>query len=309
MNSFIDLFCGIGGFRVALQKKGLKCVFSSDVDKYVQDAYEENFGDRPEGDITKISATKIPKHDILCAGFPCQSFSISGDMQGLKDNRGRLFYEIVRIAEHHKPKILLLENVKNILTVGNDKSVIKTIKKELDRIGYHLHISILNSSLYGIPQKRERVYFIGLRKSKFKASYFPPAHTNEQIYLKDILENDIDKSFFITRDDIDIKTRVSENKLKPIRVGTVNKGGQGERIYSINGHSITLSAYGGGVGARTGLYLVDDGVRKLTKNECKKLMSFDATHYVSDGIQGYQQIGNAVMPAMIEQVYDSITLQ
>jgi DNA (cytosine-5)-methyltransferase 1 len=137
MYKFIDLFCGIGGFRLALEKRGLECVFSSDIDGYAQEAYKKNFGEIP--------ANKIPKHDILCAGFPCQPFSISGKMGGVKDPRGRLFYEIHRIVKYHKPSILLLENVKNILTIANG-NVIKKIEKRLNEIGYNLYKHILNAS-------------------------------------------------------------------------------------------------------------------------------------------------------------------
>lgn len=119
MYKFIDLFCGIGGFRIALEEKGMECVFSSDIDKDVQETYKRNFGEKPMGDISEISERKIPKHDILCAGFPCQPFSISGKQNGLHDINGKLFYEIIRIAQYHKPLILLLENVKNIMNNKN----------------------------------------------------------------------------------------------------------------------------------------------------------------------------------------------
>ena len=308
MCKFIDLFSGFGGFRIALEKKGMECVFSSDIDDKVQEVYKKNFGEKPVGDITEVSERKIPKHDILCAGFPCQSFSISGGMGGLNDRRGKLFYEIVRIAQYHQPHILLLENVKNILTVDDGK-VIQTIETKLDEIGYRLYKHILNSSHFGIPQSRERVYFVGLRKdvrSKSKLTYKPPPPTDKKIYLEDILEKDVDKALFIDRDDMVIDFEDKKHELRPIRIGHVNKGGQGERIYSAKGHAITLSAYGGGVGARTGLYLVEESVRRLSIVECKTLMGFPRTHYVSEGLQGYQQLGNAVIPAMVSHVYDSI---
>ncbi|MCB0724024.1 MAG: DNA cytosine methyltransferase [Ignavibacteriae bacterium] len=305
MKTFVDLFCGIGGFRVALESKGLKCVFSSDIDEKAQDAYEQNFSEKPEGDITSIHEREIPTHDILCAGFPCQSFSISGDRKGLDDNRGRLFYEIVRIAQYHNPQILILENVKNILTVDNG-NVIKIIRKKLDQIGYKLHVNILNSSHFGVPQRRERVYFVGLRRD-ILATYNAPKELNEKIYLENLLEPDVDEKMYIKRKDIHINKKDHDYSLKPIRIGIVNKGGQGERIYSAKGHSVTLSAYGGGVGARTGLYYVRDRVRKLTQNECKKLMGFSESHYVTEGTQGYQQLGNAVIPTMIQKVYESIS--
>jgi DNA (cytosine-5)-methyltransferase 1 len=310
MYKFIDLFSGLGGFRIALERKGMECVFASDIDEKVNLAYKMNFGDMPAGDITEISEKKIPKHDILCAGFPCQSFSISGEMKGLNDRRGRLFYEIVRIAQYHQPYVLLLENVKNILTVDKGQ-VIKTIDAKLDEIGYRLYRHVLNSSYFGIPQSRERVYFVGLRKdtgTDSRFSYSPPKETRKEIYLEDVLDGSVDESLFINRDDITIERENGEHALKPIRLGIVNKGGQGERIYSIKGHATTLSAYGGGIGARTGLYLVGQRVRKLSINECKKIMGFPITFYVSEGIRGYQQLGNAVIPAMIGYVYDSIKL-
>jgi DNA (cytosine-5)-methyltransferase 1 len=314
MKNFIDLFCGIGGFRLALEKFGIESVFSSDIDPYVREVYKQNFGEEPSGDITKIAARKIPKHDILCAGFPCQSFSISGKQGGVLDPRGRLFYDILRIAKYHQPYILILENVKNILSV-NKGSVIKIIEHELDKIGYDLYKHILNASNFGIPQSRERVYFVALRKDmknsdKSTLHYIPPKENCKRIFLENILEKEVDQGFIINRNDIRITKKESDldYKLQPIRVGILNKGGQGERIYSPKGHAITQSAYGGGVGARTGLYNTHQGVRKLTINECKKVMGFPIMHKVSPGVQGYKQLGNAVIPAMVTYIYNSIKI-
>ena len=306
MLKFIDLFCGIGGFRLALEKRGLECVFSSDIDTYAQEAYKQNFGEKPSGDITKILAKNIPEHDILCGGFPCQAFSVSGKMAGTTDSRGKLFYEIIRIAKYHKPKIMLLENVKNILTI-NRGNVIKTIEEEFENIGYTLHKHLLNASFFGVPQARERVYFVALKKGE-NINYEPPKETCERIFLKDIMEKSVDKDFLIDRDDIYMQKDESEieNKLEPIRIGIVNKGGQGERIYSIKGHAITQSAYGGGVGARTGLYKTSQGIRRLTINECKLVMGFPKKHFASPGLQGYKQLGNAVIPDMVGYVFDNI---
>jgi DNA (cytosine-5)-methyltransferase 1 len=302
---FIDLFCGIGGFRVALEERGFQCVFSSDIDLRARKAYEKNFGEAPSGDITKIHESEIPEHDILCAGFPCQSFSISGKMGGVSDPRGQLFYEIKRIAEYRKPSVLLLENVKNILSIDGG-NVVKTIKAELDEIGYDLHFDILNASLFGVPQARERVYFVALRKDA-KLSYEPPAPTLKRVFLKDVLEKNIDKDFsIIDPQKISWTKSEAEEALKLVRIGTVNKGGQGERIYSVNGHAATISAYGGGIGAKTGLYDAPQGVRRLTILECKRVMGFPENHFVSDGFHGYRQLGNAVIPVMIGYVWDGV---
>jgi DNA (cytosine-5)-methyltransferase 1 len=280
----------------------------------VQEIYKQNFGEKPRGDITEIPSKEIPKHDILCAGFPCQPFSISGKHGGVSDPRGRLFYEILRIADHHKTPILILENVKNILSIDGGK-VILTMEKKLDKSGYFLYKHVLNSSFFGIPQARERVYFVALRKNIKKTGkqsfcYSQPNESRKEIFLEDILEKEVDDSFILNRDDIEICKKENEidYKLKPIRVGIVNKGGQGERIYSPKGHAITQSAYGGGVGARTGLYNTRQGIRRLTINECKRVMGFPVKHKVSHGLQGYQQLGNAVVPDMIGHVYDSISV-
>lgn len=312
MYKFIDLFCGIGGFRLALEKRGLECVFSSDIDINAQKAYKKNFGDVPKGDITEIPSNMIPKHDILCAGFPCQSFSISGKQRGILDPRGQLFFEIERIASYHKPYLLLLENVKNLAVISNGKAL-KIIRESLNNIGYDMYNYLLNASHFGIPQSRERIYFVGIRKdikdsSKPMLKTIAPKKTYKSVFLENILEKRVDNDFLIKRDDIRITKSENdiEYRLEPIRVGIVNKGGQGERIYSPKGHAITQSAFGGGVGAKTGLYNTPQGVRKLTINECKQVMGFPIKHYVSEGIQGYRQLGNAVIPDMIGIVYDNI---
>ncbi len=246
MNRFIDLFSGIGGFHVALKKHGMECVFSSDIDKAACDSYAANFGERPSGDISQIHAEVIPPHDIICAGFPCQSFSISGKRYGLNDDRGRLFFEVVRIAKYHKPLLLLLENVKQILTIDNG-TVIQKIHQTLDNAGYHLEHVALNSGDFGVPQKRERVYFVAIRKdAPFRFVRPNPNPNHHHKYLKDVLVSDKKcEGMYLDRPDIIINKPIpSTPSLKPMQIGYLNKGGQGERIYSINGHAITLSANG-----------------------------------------------------------------
>lgn len=306
MNTFIDLFAGIGGFRVALEKQGLECVFSSEKDEVAARVYHRNFEEKPQGDIQQISEKNVPKHDILCAGFPCQSFSISGNHTGFKDDRGQLFYDIVRIAGYHNPPLLLLENVKNILRVHNG-AVIKDIRNALEEIGYTVYISLLNASHYGIPQSRSRVYFTCLKKGT-GLSFEEPKPTHEQVFLRDLLDEEVERHLIIQRDDIFIeKEDEPEPKNAPIRIGRVNKGRQGERIYHPNGHSITLSADGGGIGAKTGLYLIDNYVRKLSLTEGKKVMGFPDDHHVTESRFGYKQLGNAVIPKMVSLIYNGVS--
>ncbi len=306
MKKFIDLFAGIGGFHVALKDKGLQCVFASEIDKAASKAYEFNFKHKPVGDICEIDNESIPSHDILCAGFPCQPFSISGKRGGLNDDRGRLFYEIVRIAKFHKPSVLLLENVKTILTIDGG-NVQREIYKKLNDIGYRVKHIVLNASEFGIPQSRQRAYFVAVNKNS--PLYFEPPKPNYiKRFLSDIMiSNDKCQELIVERNDIVIEKSLKQNKrLKPIRIGYLNKGGQGERIYSTQGHAITLSANGGGVGNRTGLYYVDGKVRRLHIDEAKQVMGFGKKHQVGSGLSGYRQLGNAVIPEMIGHVFDGV---
>jgi len=181
--TFVDLFCGMGGFHVALSNLGGKCVFASDIDKKCQDVYERNFGMRPHGDITKVNVNNIPPHDILCAGFPCQPFSNAGHREAMADTRGTLFREIERIVEHHQPKILLLENVKHIKTIQKG-IVFSTILKTFEKLGYVMKTIVMSPHQFGIPQTRERVYFMGM-KQEFDVPNPPIKQKHEIICYED----------------------------------------------------------------------------------------------------------------------------
>jgi DNA (cytosine-5)-methyltransferase 1 len=144
---YIDLFCGIGGFRHALDSITTRCVFSSDIDPDARFSYVRNWGEEPAGDITQIEVQAIPEHDVLCGGFPCQPFSISGNQGGFEDARGTLLHEILRIARYHQPRVLFLENVKNFLGHAEGKTLATTLSL-LNRAGYEVHYSLLNASHY-----------------------------------------------------------------------------------------------------------------------------------------------------------------
>ena len=311
---FIDLFAGIGGFRLAMERYGAKCVFSSEWDKEAASVYEKNFREKPFGDITKIKEKDIPKHDILCAGFPCQPFSISGKQNGFDDTRGTLFFDIARIANFHKPKVLILENVKNF-TTHNAGKTLKTVLEVLDNLDYDVYHKVLNASLYGVPQKRERIFILGFKRElKIKTFYFPKGQ-NASTTLRDILIKNVGKRLFIKRNDFVFKkdNDLFELKIpgikagKPIRIGICNKGGQGERIYSIDGHAITLSAYGGGAGAKTGLYQVGNQVRKLAPRECARAMGFPDEFKIHEKYnQAYKQFGNSVVVNVIDSILQKL---
>lgn len=307
--TFIDLFAGIGGFHYALSSLGAECVFASEWDKAAQKVYSENFGIVPAGDITKIDESSIPSHDILCAGFPCQAFSISGNQKGFDDVRGTLFFDIVRIASYHKPKVLFLENVKNLLKHDGGKTF-KVIQSKLENLGYRVFYKVMNSSNFGLPQHRERIYIVAFRGDISKAEHFKFPTGNLFSKLSDILEKQCDAKV-IERDDIVIEKDFACTKTlfgeiipnKPVQIGKVNKGGQGERIYHPLGHAITLSAYGGGVGSKTGLYLIDGKVRKLSPRECARVQGFPESFKMDvNKNQAYKQFGNSVSINVLQEV-------
>jgi DNA (cytosine-5)-methyltransferase 1 len=301
--NFIDLFSGIGGFHLALGSFGTECVFASELDKYAAESYQINFNIKPNGDITKIDEREIPVHDILCAGFPCQSFSISGKQKGFEDVRGTLFFDIVRIVNFHKPKVLILENVKN-LTKHNGGQTLKTIIEVLGDLEYSVFIKVLNSSNFGLPQNRERVFIIAFSNKLNSESFNFPNPTNESICLSQILEDNPQNAKIIIRDDIEIYKEydgIIQNK--PIQIGRVSKGRQGERIYNIRGHAITLSAHGGGVGSKTGLYFINDKIRKLSPRECARVQGFPDNYIINcSDTQAYKQFGNSVSVNVLQHI-------
>jgi DNA (cytosine-5)-methyltransferase 1 len=309
--TFIDLFAGIGGFHFALSQYGAKCVYASDWDKYAQKTYELNFGIKPDGDITKIDPSNIPEFDILCGGFPCQPFSISGKQLGFNDTRGTLFFDIARIISHHSPKILFLENVAN-LKKHEDGETIKRILEVLESLGYDVYSQVLNASHYGVPQSRKRLYIVGFRKDLGIENFLFPEATNKDIVLSDILDSAKEsKKYILTLPNAVIN---NSNKvprtLAPVRIGTIGKGSQGDRIYSPNGHAITLSANGGGNAAKTGAYLVGKVIRKLSPNECRKVQGFPDTFKIPANIsdsQLWKQFGNSVSVPVLEAITGSIT--
>ncbi len=309
--SFIDLFAGIGGFHLALNSIGANCIFASEWDRFAASTYLNNFDLKPFGDITKIKEDVIPSHEILCAGFPCQAFSISGKQKGFDDVRGTLFFDIARIANFHKPKVLFLENVKNLVKHDEGKTF-QIIQKTLDELGYTYFYEVLNSGQFGLPQNRERIYIVAFRKDLNITEFIFPKPNQKAVSLEMFLEDNPSNAKVINRHDIEIyKNFTLENSIfdevilpnKPIQIGKVNKGGQGERIYHPIGHAITLSAHGGGVGSKTGLYLVDGKIRKLSPRECARIQGFPDDFILNESdSQTYKQFGNSVSVNVLQQI-------
>lgn len=208
---FIDLFAGIGGIRIGFESAGGLCVFSSEFDEDACKTYEANFGEHPQGDITKIDTADIPDFDILLGGFPCQAFSIIGKKKGFADEaRGTLFFEIERILKGKKPSAFMLENVRN-LTAHDHGRTFKVIVSHLEALGYHVHCKVLNALDFGVPQKRERIIIIGfLEDVPFE---FPaPAPEKERLSLGDVLERDVDRKYYVR--DVIRKARIERLKDK-----------------------------------------------------------------------------------------------
>ncbi len=325
--TFIDLFAGIGGMRIAFDRAGGKCVFTSEWNKSCQQVYEEQFGDKPHGDITQIAAEEIPEHDVLVAGFPCQPFSIAGVSKknalqmphGFHCNtQGTLFFDIVRIVAHHRPKAFLLENVKNLKSHdgGNTFNVIyKTLTEEL---GYNVQAKIINAKSF-VPQHRERIFIVGFRdknRFNFESIRIPPAFNGPK--LRTILHpqdgSEKTEDPYTTGN----KGKVSERYTLSDKLWTylqnyaekhrAKGNGFGFGLVGPDDVTRTLSARYYKDGSEI---LVDQGSRRnprrLTPRECARLMGFDAPDQscfkiaVSD-TQAYRQFGNAVVVPVVEAV-------
>ena len=303
--TFIDLFAGLGGFRIALESLGAKCVYSNEWDKDAQEVYSNNFLDTPEGDITKVDENSIPEHDILCAGFPCQAFSISGKQRGFEDSRGTLFFDVARIVKTKKPKVVFMENVKNFATHDGGKTL-EVVRNTMENLGYDFNQRVLNAVDFGIPQKRERIYMVCFRKDLNINKFSYPKPFTLKKHVEDFLLKDetLLKNLYVDRNDIHyLNKNDATYSNKSVRLGIVNKGGQGERIYSTKGIAITLSANGGGVFAKTGGYLINGKPRKLHPRECARIMGFPDSYKLSKKIsQAYKQLGNSVVIDVLQLI-------
>ena len=283
---YIDLFCGIGGFRFAATqafekfKVPARCVFSSEIDAHARRAYEANFGEVPSGDITKIEARDVPDHDILFAGFPCQPFSIIGHGRGFEDTRGTLFFDIARILEAKRPKAFVLENVKRL--VGhNHGETLRKILSVLRGMGYSVEYRVLNALDHGLPQKRERVFFVGFyRPMKYQWPEKLPTYAP----LASILEKKVDKKYFASEAIRAKRLAAHEPETTP-SIWHENKAGH-------------ISSYPYSCALRAGAsynYLLVDGERRLTPREMLRLQGFPDTFQIAvSESQTRKQAGNAV---------------
>ena len=308
--TFIDLFAGIGGMRIAFQKLNGQCVFSSEWDEQAKTTYRTNFGEVPYGDITKINEDEIPKHNVLVAGFPCQAFSIAGFKSGFEDTRGTLFFDVARIIKSRKPDAFLLENVKGL--VGHDKGrtlevILRTLREDL---GYFVpEPRVMNARDFGVPQHRERIFIVGFKsKAAFNRFSYPKPLKVRKV-IADIKEKDV----------VPVKYYLSTQYLSTLRAHRKRHSdkGNGFGYEVLSDDAIANAIVVGGMGRERNL-LIDDrlndfvpttnikgpvnreGIRKMTPREWARLQGFpDKFEIPVSDAQAYKQFGNSVaIPAV-----------
>ena len=321
----LSLFSGIGGFDLAFRNQGHQIIGACEIDRYARQIYGKHFpGIKIYEDATKIKPDELPDFDCIAAGFPCQTFSTAGKRLGFEESRGTLFFEIARIARQKRPRLLLLENVKGLLSHDNGKTF-AVILSTLDELGYDAQWQVLNSK-YFVPQNRERIFIVGHLRDTPRPKIFPFRETIEEYNgsrqqtqekgkrVPDKIVGAIDANYHKGGG---TRTMISKSKLKTIHPSN----SESYRIYSSDGISKTLASVPGGMGGKTGLYTgasqgIFDGVdqvRRLTPGECEKLQGFpiDYTKYgkdneiISDN-QRYRCLGNAVTVPVIEFIVERL---
>ncbi|MCH5258855.1 MAG: DNA (cytosine-5-)-methyltransferase [Lachnospiraceae bacterium] len=304
--TFIDLFAGIGGMRIAFERAGGHCVYSNEWNKYSQQTYFANFGEQPEGDITQVVASSIPDHDILVAGFPCQPFSIAGVSKknslgratGFEDKtQGTLFFDVCRILKEKKPKAFLLENVKNLCSHDKGRTF-KIILESLDELNYNVFYSILDGQNF-VPQHRERILIVGFDKERYGSEFdfgFELTPKLPKPKMRDILDDDVDSKYTLS------------DKLWAYLQGYAAKhraagNGFGYGIAPLDGVSRTISARYYKDGSEILIEQEGKNPRRLTPRECARLQGFpDSFKIPVSDTQAYKQFGNSVVVPLMEAV-------
>lgn len=336
--TFIDLFAGIGGIRLPFQELGGKCVFSSEIDKHAQKTYFSNYGEYPSGDITQISASDIPDHAVLLAGFPCQAFSQAGLKKGFYDTRGTMFFEIQRILVEKRPKMFLLENVKRLktdkkgqtfqiiydiltgnykggLSLDSDIPMTEQAREALSqKLNYWVDFKVLRATDFGVPQNRERIFIVGFNKDyfdkvrDFKDIFSFPKPTNEISCVGDVLEEiDINDTQFTLSDNL--WKGHQKRKLQHINKGN----GFGYSLFDASSpYTNTISAryYKDGSEALIDQSHLGKNPRMLTPRECARLQGFPENYLVDtvSKAQAYKQFGNSVCVKVVKAVAEQMLI-
>ena len=304
--TFIDLFAGIGGMRIAYERAGGHCVYSNEWNKYSQETYFANFGEQPDGDITKVNAADIPDHDILVAGFPCQPFSIAGVSKkqslgratGFEDKtQGTLFFDVCRILKEKRPKAFMLENVKNLCSHDKGRTF-KIIQESLEELDYKIFFQILDGKAY-VPQHRERIVIVGFDKRRYGEDVefkFDLPHPEKAPVIRDILEASVSDKYTLSDK---LWAYLQNYAAKHKAAGN----GFGYGIAPLDGVSRTISARYYKDGSE--ILIAQDGKnpRRLTPRECARLQGFpDSFKIPVSDTQAYKQFGNSVVVPLMSEV-------
>lgn len=316
---YLSLFSGVGGFEIGIGEKGT-CVGYSEIDKYATQIYQSHFPTHKNyGDITKINENELPDFDLLCGGFPCQSFSIAGKRKGFADTRGTLFFDIARILQRKRPCVLLLENVKGLLSHDNGNTF-KTIISTLTELGYDVQWQVLNSKDFGVPQNRERVYIVGHLRGTPRPEVFPITGSNGN-HIQEITSAVPQAQRVYGSGGISPTIDIGQggNRQPKIiqKARGKNKGGIHDTAPTLTGKSyqdnnhVAKTVRAGGRGSPHGskqnwdTYEVEGAIRRLTPKECERLQGFpdDWTKDVSD-TQRYKTLGNAVTTKTVQAIVE-----
>ena len=290
---FADMFCGIGGFHVASSQLGMECVFACDIDAEARRAYQHNFGIEPAGDITEIEPDDIPDHDVLMAGFPCQPFSIIGEMRGFEDVRGTLFFNLAETIAAKRPAAVLLENVRQLSTHNRGKTLARIIEV-LNELGYRTDWKLLNALDFGLAQKRERTFIVGFMDHSTPFDW--PEPLGQPPPLDTVLESDIPDKYFAS-EHIRLKRKAKHTSEHELAIWHENKGG------NVSSHPFSCALRAGA----SYNYLLVNGERRLTPREMLRLQGFPESFELQGSYQQTRkQTGNAVAAPVVKAVLEKM---
>lgn len=317
---FIDLFAGLGGFRIALENAGATCVFSSEINRYALEVYKANFNEDASGDITQIKEKDIPAHDVLCAGFPCQAFSALGMKKGFSDTRGTLFFDVARIAKHHKPKVVFLENVPGLVSHDNGNTF-QTIEATLTDLGYKVYWKILEATMFSVPQKRRRIFIVAVRNDIKKEFVFPAGSLTDKT-VKDVMESNVDANYFISEERYERIAKLKKGGISRFDKFIIGPDDFAHALLAVDyeanlvvdktkptGKFYNKQAKFKKAGVKNATIINQHKLRRLTPNECRRLQGFpeDFKMPVSNK-QAYFLLGNAVPVPVVAAIFEQIKL-
>ena len=306
--TFFDVFAGVGGFHLAMAGLGATCAGAVEINPAARATYRANYGTGFPffDDVCKVNADALPDFDIMCGGFPCQPFSIAGDGEGYQAaGKGELFFELLRIAEAKWPKLIILENVPAFAT-HDDGLTCDQALDALAEIGYDTSLQVLDSSKFGVPQQRERLFIVGIRldiAASGVAPFFFPEGADDTKVVEDILEARITTGR-CTAKMKRLRPNPTERAERPVQIGLIDsRNTQGYRVYSPKGKGITLCAQSGGPGGQTGLYLISGKPRKLTPRECARMQGFPESFQPHPcTFHARKQFGNSVAVPVVREI-------